>query len=457
MRCGFYETEITPPLGTTIFGYPTKRVNSGVKLKLYAKACVLENDGTKAAFLILDAVQLPVDLPEAVRKRVCERTDIPFDSIVMAATHSHTSGAVRKNLGSFKWKPKKEGEPELNEELDHFYMDMLILKAADAIVLANDRLEEVDIKFAIGKAENVAYVREYYIDDGTIRTNPGYCKEKIVKPYSEANPDLPVFFFTDKNGKPKGAITSFGMHHDTVSGCEMSADYSGVVAKNLKNTFGEDFVSLFFAGFCGNTNHLNFMGEKRGEPFKKTTQEMGDILTKELLNAIAKAEPIKGDCLIVKKECLMIPKRKLPEGLIERVKELVKNPPEKGPMTIADPYSDRMLWSGARSILKTYDEDKRTEYENPVMVVRIGDCLIYSFTGEVFSQFADIINEKSPAKNILLIELAHSGEAGSYIPTKELYDIPTVYEASIYSDRLVKEAGDMMVDKAIEIAKSMFE
>ena len=456
MKCGFYETEITPPLGTTIFGYPTKRVNSGVKLKLYAKACVMENNGKKVALLVIDSLDVPEDLSEVIRKRVCEMTDISFDSILFAATHSHTSGAIRKNLGNFKWKPKKEGEPDLNEELDHMYLEMMLIKAADAIVLANQRLEEVDIKFAIGKAEGVAFVREYYIDDGTIRTNPGYCKEKIVKPYSEANPDLPVFFFTDKKGKPKGAITSFGMHHDTVSGSEMSSDYSGVVAKNLKNTFGEEFVSLFFAGFCGNTNHLNFMGEKVGEPFKRTTQEIGDILTKELLYAISKAEPVKGDVLMAKKEIMKVPKRKLPDGLIERVKELVKNPPEKGPMTIADPYSDRMLWSGARGILKRYDEDKRTEDEIPVMVVRIGDCLIYSFIGEMFSQFADSLRAKSPSSKNFMIELSNTGEIGPYVPIPELYDIPTVYEASIYSDCLAKEAGDMMVDKAIEIAREIF-
>lgn len=45
MQCGFYETEITPPLGTMIPGYFTKRVNQGVKQKLYAKAAVLENEG----------------------------------------------------------------------------------------------------------------------------------------------------------------------------------------------------------------------------------------------------------------------------------------------------------------------------------------------------------------------------------------------------------------------------
>ena len=36
-KAAFYETEITPPLGTTIYGYFSGRVNEGVLTKLYAK------------------------------------------------------------------------------------------------------------------------------------------------------------------------------------------------------------------------------------------------------------------------------------------------------------------------------------------------------------------------------------------------------------------------------------
>lgn len=456
MRAGFYETEIMPPLGTTIFGYGRKRVNEGVKQKLYAKALVLESNGKKAALLVLDSVDIPPELPQAVIERVTRATDIERDAILVAATHSHTSGPTRKNLGSFKDKPRLEGEPELNAELDAAYMEMTRIKAADAVILANQRLCESHVKFAMGEAQGVSFVREYYIKDGTIRTNPGYCKDDIVKPYSESESALPIFFFTDENGKPVGAVTSFSMHHDTVSGCEMSSDYSGVVAANLKKTFGDDFITLFFAGFCGNTNHLNFMGEKQGEPFKRPTQEIGGMITKEFLAALTKAEPIINEELIIKKEIIKISKRKLPDGLIERVKELKKNPPGPGPVTIADPYSDRMLYGSAPYILRKYDEEKVTEYDVPVMVIKIGDCLIYSLVGEVFSQFADKIRAQSPTDKNLMIELSNSDTVQDYIPIAELYDIPTVYEASIYSDALAKEAGDMMVEKAIEMAKEIY-
>lgn len=43
LKCAFYETEITPPLGCTIPGYFNTRYGSDVKDRLYAKAVVMDD------------------------------------------------------------------------------------------------------------------------------------------------------------------------------------------------------------------------------------------------------------------------------------------------------------------------------------------------------------------------------------------------------------------------------
>ena len=455
MKCGFYETEITPPLGTTMYGYFTKRVNSGVKQRLYAKACVLENEGEYAAMLVLDASTVPASYPEFIKNYVNEKTGIDKNSILITATHSHTSIPVRNDLGMYKNIQITDNEPEMNEEIDKKAFDMIKLLAADTVVHAYQRLNKVKISFASGKAENISYVRQYYTEDGIVRTNPAYCKDKITKSYSEPDTNLPVFFFTDEDGKAVGSITSFALHHDTVSGNYLSSDYSGVVAKKLKQRYGGDFVSVFFSGFCGNINHLNFMGEKKGEPFKKTAEETGEILYNEIIKTINKAEPLSDDSLKVKLETVKIKKRELPEGFVESVKELVKNQPSKsGPMTIADPYSDRMKYASSFAVLTYYDENKQTEFDVPVQVIKLGDALIYALCGEVFSQFADKLRKASPSGKNMMVEFANYIDH-PYIPAKEMF-LPFVYESSYYSGRFEPDAGDIMTDKAIEIAKEIF-
>lgn len=455
MQCGFYETEITPPLGTMIPGYFTKRVNQGVKQKLYAKAAVLENEGKTVAVLVVDAVTVQEEMPAFVRKRVHEKTGIAEDAILITATHSHTGIPTQRDKGVYKNIQILDNEPELNPELDGKTIDQTLLLATDAVVMAYQRLEEVNISFGIGEAKNLSYVRQYYLEDGTVRTNPGYCKEQVVKSYSEPDPALPVLFFTNKEGKPVGSMASFALHHDTVSGFEVSSDYSGVVSKKLKQKYGNDFVSIFFSGFCGNINHLDYVGEKQGKPFKKTTREIGEALTEEMLKTIEKAKPVLQNSLQVKMETVKIKKRELPEGFVESVKELVKNPPPKtAPMTIADPYSDRMKYAASGALISYYDENKKTEFDIPVQVIKIGDCLIYALVGEVFSQFADKIRAKSPTEKNMMVEFANYTDH-PYIPIKEMF-LPFVYESSYFRARLEPDAGDKMVNKALEIAQEIY-
>ena len=454
MRCGFYEAEITPPLGTMIPGYFTKRVNQGVKQKLFAKAAVLEEDGKTAAVLVIDAVTVPQDMPAFVKARICEKTGIGEDAILITATHSHTGIPTQRDKGQYKNIQVLDNEQKLNPELDSKTMDMIYMLAADAVVMAYQRLEDVEIRFAEGEAKDISYVREYILEDGTVRTNPAYCKDKVVKSYSEPDTALPVLFFVNKEGKPVGSMASFALHHDTVSGCEVSSDYSGVVSRKLKQKYGNSFVSVFFSGFCGNINHLDFVGEKEGKPFKKTAQEIGGVIAAEMYKIIAKAVPVNGG-LQVKTETVTIKKRELPEGFVESVKELVKNPPAKNaPMTIADPYSDRMKYAASGGVIAYYDENKKTELDMPVQVIKIGDCLLYALSGEVFCQFGDKIRAKSPTDKNMMVEFANHTDH-PYIPTQEMF-LPYVYESSYYSARLEPGAGDKMVNKALEIAQEIY-
>lgn len=450
-KAGFYEKEITPPLGTTIFGYFARRVNTGVKDKLYAKAAVFENNGEYAAFLAIDSMCMPPDLPETVRQRVQKNTPIDGNSILIGVTHSHTSGPCEFQS---EFKNRKEKDVVTNPELDRQWMQMLALLAADAVILAYQRLSEATISFAIGKAEDVSFVRNCVLRDGSIRT--GGKKEDIIKHYSQADPSLPLFFVTDKNDNPLGAITSFALHHDTVGGSEVSADFSGVVARKLKDEFGVGFVSVFFAGFGGDINHIN----RLGEPFKRTTEEIGSIIADEIIKTAAKAEVISTDSIKIGMEKVNVAKRHLPEGRLNHVKNLMDNPPPEPPAGTVLPSMDcdEMLYLRANRYLDLYDDDI-TGYDVFVQVIKIGDCLIYALISEMFSCFADKLRKQSPTDKLMTVAYANTdGMTGTcsdiYIPIPELF-VPTLYEAAEFSAMLKPEAGDIMTDKAIEIANRL--
>lgn len=443
MRAGFYEVEITPPLGSSIPGYFYLRKSTGVKQKLYAKAAVVESGDNCVAFVAFDTLDVPKNADKVIKERVAANTPIEPDSIVIAAIHSHTSTPVSCNRRVFD----NENEAEVNG-----IIEKISIAAADAIILAYQRLQTVDAYYAKGCVEGVSFVRQYLLNNGEIRTNPGQFKEMVVKHCGEPDTELPIVLFKNEEGKPIGSITSFALHHDTVFGTEYSSDYSGLVGAKLKEEFGNDFVSVFYNGFSGDINHFDYCN-KEGHNLIKTPM-IAETITKQWLKAIEKAEKLE-DFVTVKRDYATVDKRKVSKEFVDSVKELVKNPPTGGDLNISDPYSDRQKYAASKVIIEWYDQDKRTEVDVPVQVVKIGDCLIYALVGEQYSKFAYKIRNASPTEKNLLVSLAHSYEGSNYIPSPEMF-LPHVYESTYYSALFEPDSGDRMADKATEIAKEIY-
>ncbi len=446
MRCGFYESDITPPLGTTIFGYMDRRKSEGVKDRLHAKAAVFEKDGQYVALLAIDSLSTPKDLPAFVRRRVSEYTPIKGDAVLIASTHSHTSGPVCGDLGAFKKGKMFDYEPDLDPELDTKALDMIMLLCADAVILAYQRLEEAELFYAKTNAENISFVREHITKSGEIKTNAK--KEEAVRAVAEADTDLPVIFVENKEGKALGLITSFALHHDTVHGSEISADYSGVVARKMQKKYGSDFTTVFFSGFCGNINSQNLYIEDI--PRSRGWQGIGEILYNELDKVLEDAEKISDDTLSFKHEYIKINKRKLEESYLKEIEEMMKNPPEIKDLVLDDPNVVKFM--RASTVYALYVDSPIKDFDIPVMVVRIGDVALVGAVGEMFSQFGEKIKAGSPTERNILIEQT---EAHGYIPTQDLF-LPTVYESSYSSAKFEECAGDKIADKAVELAKELF-
>lgn len=431
MQVGFYEREITPPLGCKIPGYFETRIASGVKQKLYAKACVVEQDGTYVAFLALDTIRVPLGASEVIRQRVSEATPIAPESILIAGIHSHTSIPVHE---------------------ESKVLDVINLMSADAIILAYQRLQPADAYYAHNNVTGISFIRQYKLTNGEIRTNPGAFLDQVVEHCGESDPSLPIILFKDKAGKPLGSISSFALHHDTVHGTEYSSDYSGMLAKNLKEKYGYDFVSLFYQGFCGDINHFDYCHKE--DPFYQKTHMIAGVLTEKWLEAVEKAEKLE-DHLQVRWDTVALDKRKLDEAYLNSLLELVHNPPVIHDVDIGDPESDVARYIRSRGVISWYVEDKRKQILAPVQVIRLGDLLIFPFVGEQFSQFGHDLRAGSPSAKNMMVSLAHDYECTCYYPTEQMVQ-PNVYETTYSSCRFEPGSSAKLVKRSLELAKEMF-
>ena len=84
---GVGEVDITPPVGMALAGSLKPRKSIGVQDPLYIKTIVLESGGRRLAYVILDLIKLIRAEGDRGVALASERTGIPPDHIVWAASH----------------------------------------------------------------------------------------------------------------------------------------------------------------------------------------------------------------------------------------------------------------------------------------------------------------------------------------------------------------------------------
>jgi len=426
MRVGFYECDITPPLGGNMPGYYRPNPAQNVFERLYAKACVVEENGVYAAIVALDTCEYVDEMTKIVTDRVAEYTGIPAESVCIHVVHTHKGAPV-------------EDCPWVGQRPDFTYRDVYYRLTADAIILAYKRMVPAVAKFGESRVEGLAFNRNYVRTDGKI-VSFGVGDGTLDRMLAGTDPALPVLVFEGEDKKPLGALVSFACHQDC-TGYEVngySSDYSGVMGKDLKKVYGEDFVSVFMIGTAGDINHIPNDPSVKLPPFHY--RDMGHTIAKRAIEAIEAAEPVGGGVSVVK-ESIILPRRQAkPQETHDQLKDWLDN--GGGLMRTRN--------------LMYYQVVNREEASTlTLQTIRIGDTCIYVFPGEIYVNFGLEVKDKSKFKHNFVIE--NSNAFGGYIPTPEAFDENgDLYETSLcFGSRHVPEAGGMMVDALLRMAEKL--
>ena len=427
MRAGFYECDITPPLGGFMWGHYNERLAENVLDRLYAKAFVVEDKGEYAAVVVVDTCSLVDGIFEKVTERIAQYTDIPADRVCITSNHTHYGASVGRS-------------PEVNCFPDETYLDVFLRLTADAVILAYLRLEEMEISFAQGSVDSISFIRNFVTTDGTFITH-GRGRDDIAGTLGEIDPALPVLLFK-KDGKPKGAVISFACHQDCVYEHKTwyTGDYSSALSDCLKDEFGRDFVSVFLLGTCGDINHVNPNGPKT-EPGHYRV--MGKTLADEVLRILPEAKPVEGGVKMITED-VTLRRRTLEKGEMKQaVLDLLQN--EGGTIM------------RARNLIFYGSSNKLSESDYKVQGILIGDVFISTLPDEVYSAFGHDIKKGSPFSRNMVIEncnvyCGYIPTANAFAPNSRLYETSTCFHSCH-----VPEAGEIIRDKALEIARKLAE
>ena len=418
LYAGFGRVNATPMLGIPISGYYKERYAEGVLDEIEINALALGCDETKVVLLSIDNCGALQETMDMFRHYVSEVTGLPYESILIHATHTHTGPTLRDDtLCTADKKP-----------LVAQYRQLVTYKMADAAVAAIADMKPARMGYAVGNAPNIAFIRRFRMKDGSIRTNPGVDNPDILKPIGEVDERVNVVRFDQEGGKSL-ILVNFANHPDTVGGNLISCDWPGFTRRVLEQAI-DNTRCIFFNGVQGDVNHVNvhptggylndmfidFDGVARGY---KHAQFMGRVVAGGVLQVYDKVCYRDVDSIRFTNRLLDVPSNKpdpadLPEA--HRINDL-HNAGKDSEL----PYEGMMLTTiVADAARKVRLEHSPESFPMTLAGISVGSIAFVGIPGEPFTGVGRGLKEASGWD--LVLPMCDTNGAQGYFPMREAYD-----------------------------------
>jgi hypothetical protein len=440
-EAGVAVVDITAPPGYRMSGYFNERLNTGTHDPLLAKAVVFRQGKNQAALVFCDLIGLAPDVSRRAREQAAQKTGIPAANILIHGTHSHTGplydGALRKHFHDLA--VEKLGK-DPHEAVD--YPSFLVQRIVDAIAQAQADAHPTRLLAGVAEQRGLSFNRRFHMKDGSVRFNPGKLNPEIVRPAGPVDPEVGIVLMKSADGTQNTAsITVFPLHLDTVGGTEYSADYPFYLERELRQSLGSRFVSLFGNGTCGDINHVDVTNNLPQKGHEEAAR-IGAALAETVRSAIPALKPVEMPKLAARSATAGVPIQQFtPDEIAQARQDLFKVG------TSQLPFLDQVKASKIMQIQLRPAGTLPLE----VQVFRLSDDLaIVGLPGEVFVELGLAIKRGSPFARTLLVELCNDTPA--YIPTKKAFAEGS-YET--VNSQVQPGGGEAMVETALRLLQEV--
>ena len=201
---------------------------------LQAKAIVFREGNTAGALVVCDLIGVATDLSKEVRRLAAEKTGIPAENIVLAATHSHTAPDYMKELYLYLGKEKQQ---PLRAE----YIQKLINGPVEAIVAANQAAKPAQLETGAAVQKTpVAFNRRFVMKDGSVKTWQSLKNSNVIRAAGPIDPRIELLAIKNaKDGSYEGVLSNFALHLDTVGGTRWSATIRSLFRRHCGRRLGK--------------------------------------------------------------------------------------------------------------------------------------------------------------------------------------------------------------------------
>lgn len=236
MKAGVAKVDITPPLGTKMWGYFDRLKGAeGTIDPLYARVLVLEAGGKRLAYVDLDLGRTfgPASLD---RLRNAAKQNSGIDYLIVQAIHTHAGPVILDEYPS--------GTPAWETaDLD---------KIEQAIHEATQKTVPVRLGVGYGQAY-IGYNRVHVNTDGTVTM---LWNNSARIPTWPVDPILTVLRVDQMDGQPLAILVNYATHPVTFGpdNLRYSADFPGVMCKVVEQAFDNKPLAFFVQGAPGDIN-----------------------------------------------------------------------------------------------------------------------------------------------------------------------------------------------------------
>ena len=446
LQAGAAASNITPLLGISLDG-PISQNGPATHVhdELHARCLVLSDEKTQIAIAICDSTMLWKDLIDEAKAIASNKTGIPPERMLIAATHTHSTPRLGVRNG----------------ELERWYRDFLPRRIADGIIRAYNNLSPAAIGWGSVQVPEFVFNRRWFVKPESVPPNPfGATSDRVrmnppagstvlIRPAGPVDPEFFVLSVRHADGRPLSLLASYGLHY--VGGSrrgDISADYFGLFSERVRELMVSEhsdmpFIAMMSNGASGDVNNIDFRKEReRRLPYVRMREVAHDLAEKAV--SISKDVKYQNELTVA--------------AANSRLKLEVRRP-DKRRVAWA-----RKVWAGAegadrltRPQVYARENLALSEYPTalhvPMQALRIGSLGIAAIPCEVFAETGLAIKKHSALKPAFTMGLAN-GYFG-YLPTAEQHEWGGYETWPARSSCLETEAEAKIRTEALRLLKSV--
>jgi len=397
----------------------------------------------------IDALGVPASLVRAARKQIQQACGIDPNSVLIAASHSHTAGPllmVQPGQYDHASSLVQRLAYELSSCADAEYIDFVTKQIVEAVVTADGEKTSARCGIGVGHEDKAAYNRRFRMKNGLTYTHPGRGNPDILEPAGPIDPAVGVIGVVDENDHLMGCVVNYACHGTCGTG-GTSADWIYYLEQIIRGGTDEDAIVVFLNGACGDVTQVNNMSPYMPESGERWAQFVGRRVGAEALKVLASVE--LGDQVpVVGRNRTLSIKRRVPNPeRVRRCLELVQQDPAQ---------ADRTEWTFAKEIVLLDALLQKEPVANvEVQAIQIGPAVLLANPSEFFCELGLELRARCHFPFTFPVELAN--DCVGYVPTEEaMGEHGGGYETRLTSySNLDIRAGKIIVEELLGLSREL--